>query len=157
MARDNKKIVRPNQQSNLRGSCQSNFSLCWHLPRNEKAITLSAVRCDPNLLRPRCNGSWTRAFNSSWTTPVGLGSPPKRDFFFAAPSESQRTSRAQVHLRGDGLLPAVVERSVQFLPRASPHALPAGTTGIQSRWALPVPPLPPPAHHRLCGWQAAWQ
>jgi len=24
------KTVRPNQQSNLRGSCQSNFSLCRH-------------------------------------------------------------------------------------------------------------------------------
>jgi len=26
------KIVRTNRQSNLRGSCQSVFSLCWHHP-----------------------------------------------------------------------------------------------------------------------------
>jgi len=38
------KIVRTNWQSNLRASCQSIFSLCWHHPSNwpEKQISIPA-------------------------------------------------------------------------------------------------------------------
>jgi len=36
------KIIHTNQQSNLRSSCQSIFSLCWHHPNHEKkSISLS--------------------------------------------------------------------------------------------------------------------
>jgi len=48
-----RKIVCPNQQSNLRGSCPSNFSHCWHLHSKKAIFNLGDKYCKEHM-NPIC-------------------------------------------------------------------------------------------------------